>query len=250
MAWYKRALLAVCLAFVLLAAAVSPALLISYQNKHSLEKVSFENYARPEVDENTQETAPAGSEGDFRRKVLAFSESMHSSGVRISEQLGQLNEDEQAELFGATLAQLDRLRELGVAPEFEPEGYGELISLSKISIPDPADEGRWFEFLELTVDFGNCSIMALMDAETQLFFNIYVRSFFNSIDMEGTSFDGFVEYYGLDKSRVTLSPEDVDANGYTRRRRILIDDLLISFELSSTDMHFQYMFYDAVILGD
>lgn len=236
--------------FLLLAAvAISPSLLIAYQNKEHLEKVNTESYtAKLEVyDEFESSDSDAENYSEnLTEKLLALVEI--TEGTQIVEQIETIDLQWEKELLNTLSSELIKLQELNAIPQFDLQGSGNIYDIRTLKILNTVQKNEWIELRDISVEYDNVSIGIVMDVETSLIFNIHVRSNSNSLSLKNVPFQNFAQYLGYENSYVLFeanqdSIDEIDTIYGTYQ--ILYNDLLISFYVSGNQEHFQYTLLDA-----
>lgn len=235
--------------FLLLAVvAISPSLLISYQNRQHLEKVYIESYTAK------LEDCDAFKSGRLYKKKYTenLTEKLLSlagvtEGTQIIEQLETIDLQWERELLEMLSSELISLQELNAIPQFELHGSGNIYSMKIIKISNVVKKYDWIELIDMSVDYHNVSLNVLVDVETSLILDINVYSNSDLLSLSNIPFKNFAQYLGYENSYVIFeSNNDIgQTDSIYGSYQILSDDLRISFYVSGNQEHFQYILLDA-----
>lgn len=236
--------------FLLLAAvAISPSLLIAYQNRQHLEKVNTEPYTAKLQVYDDYENSPSDTENyaeNLTEKFLSLVEI--TEGTQIVEQVETIDLQWEKELLDILSSELIKLQELNAIPQFDLQGSGNIYRIRTFKILNTVQKNEWIELRDISVDYDNVSLGIVMDVETSLIFNISVRSNSNSLSLKNVPFKNFVQYLGYEDSYVLFEANNDIMNGIDDiygTYQILYNDLLISFYVSGNQEHFEYTLLDA-----
>lgn len=247
------------LLLLLLAVSVFPALLIAYQNSRQLSKVSFSPYTAQLITQTADATANQNSgadatvsqdsdSADLREKLLIWAASSNGNGVKTVEKLDASNKQIETALLDAMITQFSELQRLKAIPQFALIGQGNIYDLRKMKIMDQAAGNSWLELWDISADFEDVTVSVIMDVETDLLLCIYARSDTVSMNLTDILFGAYVKYLSLDGSQIIFRANNkaIGEGNIYGTYQLLNDDFLVNYEVSSSDMHFQYFFRDAL----
>lgn len=235
--------------FLLLAVvAISPSLLIAYQNRKHIDKVYIESYtAKLEdcVDFKSSRLYKNNYTGTLTEKLLSLS--AVTEGTQIIEQLETIDLEGERELLEKLTSELINLQELNAIPQFDLHGSGNIYDMKTIKISNMIKKYDWIELIDMSVNYDNVSLNVLIDVETSLILDINVYSNSDSLSLSNIPFKNFAQYLGYENSYVIFEPNnDIDQiDDIYGSYQILSDDLCIFFYVSGNQEHFQYTLLEA-----
>lgn len=252
MAKHRDKLKIVVLFLFLVVVALSPTILIEYQNSKLLRQVENESYIFKNESLYFDRSEPSKTKSDIEdlsEKLVALGTITQGSGTQIVEQQETID-PQRKEIIQANLSsQLKELQSLNAIPHFEIQEKGIIYNLKTLKIPDSLHKGEQTELWEISVDYKNISMIVLMDVETALIFNLHVRSDDESLSLKNIPFKNFAQYFGFENDYVTFKPQSETNDGLDNIYgiyQILHDNYLISFYVSGSKEHFQYALHNAV----